>query len=103
MLNKDIHNELDKKEVRDFLGQFLCKERLLGRATEIEYLEKELEIIKERLIHCRNHQAIIQLIESNEWEEFDISDEVPYDKDTYFPFIGTKEEYETLKNIIEKE
>ena len=77
MENKDIHNDLDKKEIRDFLAQWERREGLLGRASEIEYLEKELEKIKERLIHCRNHKAVLTLIESNGWEQFDLSDDIP--------------------------
>ena len=103
MKNEDIHNSLPKKEVRDFLGQLTHKEGLLGSEFEIRYLEKELEKIKERLIHCRKHRAVVTLIESNGWKEFDVSDDVPYSKDSYFPFIGTEEEFEVLKKKLEKE
>ncbi len=97
MKNEDIHNDLSKKEIRDFLGQWSWREGLLGRASEIEYLEKELERIIEGLIHCRNHRAVMTLIESNGWEEFGSSELVPYNGHIYFPFIGTKEEFELLK------
>ena len=103
MKNEDIHNDLPKKEIRDFLGQLLHKERLLGTASEIKYLEKTIKEAEERLIHCRNHQAVIQLIKSNGWEEFDSSEYIPYKEDTYFPFIGIEEEFELLKKKIEKE
>lgn len=103
MDNKDIHNGLDKKEIRDFLSKQSRREGFLGRHSEIEYLEKELERIKERLIHCRNHKAIITLIESIGWESFDLDDIVPYNKDTYFPFIGTKEEFEALEERLNEE
>ena len=103
MINEDIHNGLDKKEIHDFLGQWSWREGFLGRASEIEYLEKELERIKERLIHCRNHQAVIALIKSNDWKEFDVSEHVPYNNDTYFLFIGTKEEFEFLEKKVKKE
>src|SRR5574337_1063376 len=96
MDNKDIHNGLDKKEIRDFLGQCERREGILGRSSEIEDLEKELERIEERLVHCKNHLAIETLIELNGWQLFDISDDIPYDKYTYFPFIGTEKEFELL-------
>ncbi len=103
MKNEDIHNGLDKKEIRNFLGQWIWREGLLGRASEIEYLEKVIERIKEKLIHCRNHQAVTTLIESNNWENFDSSEIVPYKSETYFPFIGTKEEFENLQTKIKQE
>lgn len=102
MENEDIHNELDKED-RDLLGQLLHKERLLDYTCVIEYLEKELERIKRRLTHCRNHQALLTLIKSNNWKEFDSSELAPYNEDTYFPFIGTEEEYKALKKKVEKE
>ena len=102
MNNNDIHNGLDKKEIRDLLGQWLWREGALGTSSEIKYLEKELERIKERLIHCRNHQAVIALINSNGWKDFDVSENIPYNNDTYFPFIGTKEEFEDLKKKTKK-
>ena len=103
MDNKDIHNELDKKEIRDFLGQWSRREGFLGRYSEIEYLEKEIERIKERLVHCRNHKAVLTLIESNGWKDFDLDNYVPYDEDNYFPFVGTKEEFEELKKKAKKD
>jgi len=96
MENKDIHNGLDKKEIRDFLAQWSYREGFLGRGSEIEYLEKQLEEIKERLIHCRNHKAVLSLIESNGWKDFDLDTLVPYNHDTYFPFVGTEKEFEEL-------
>ena len=103
MKNENIHNDLPKKEIRDFLGQWSHREGFLGRAFEIEYLEKSIKEAEERLIHCRNHQAIIQLIKSNDWEKFDVSHKIPYEEVTYFPFIGTEEEYNKLIKKIENE
>lgn len=103
MKNEDIHSDIPKKEIRDFLGQWSHREGFLGDASEIKYLEKTIKEAEERLIHCRNHRAVITLIKSNGWKEFDISDEISYRKDTYFPFIGTEEEFESLKNKIKNE
>ena len=103
MKNEDIHNGLPKKEIRDLLAQWNRREGMLGRSSEIEYIEKEISKLKERLVHCRNHQGILSLIESNGWKEFDISDDISYDEDEYFPFIGTKEEFELLYDKIRQE
>ncbi len=104
MENKDIHNGLDKKEIRDFLAQLTHKESFLGRLSEINFLEKELEKIKERLIHCKNHKATLTLIELNGWKKFDLSDVIPYNKDTYFPFVGTEKEFELfMKRMVNEQ
>lgn len=103
MLNVNIHSGLDKKEIRDFLAKSERNEGILGRSSEIEYLEKELERIKERLNHAKNHRAIITLIELNGWQVFGVSDDIPYDKDTYFPFIGTEEEFKMFYDRLLKE
>lgn len=58
MENEDVHNRLDKKEIRDYIGK---------------------------------------LLESNNWQVFDISELVPCHDESYYPFIGTEEEFETFK------
>lgn len=97
MKSEDIHNGLDKENLRNYLSKLERTEAFQGRAGEIPYLEKELERIKERLIHCKNHEAIITMIKINGWELFDVEDFVPYNKDTYFLFLGTNKEFESLK------
>lgn len=103
MKNEEIHNGLDKKEIRDFLSQWKRREGLIGRASEIGFIESEIKELQERLIHCKNHLGITSLIESNGWKEFDVSDDVPYDKDTYFSFLGTEEEFKKFCDKIIQE
>ena len=47
MKNEDIHSDLPKKEIRDFLGQLSCKESRHGYAHEIEYIENEIKRLEE--------------------------------------------------------
>jgi len=113
MKSSQIHNGLDKKEIRDFLSmQFvkLYEDEQLNKKTgvhvhyddpfewvikdseaQIEYLKKLIEINKSR-------QAILQVIKMNGWEEWDVSDETENDLQTKLKmnFIGEKTEYKKL-------
>ena len=93
MKNENIHNNLPQKELRDFLSKYERKEGLLGGHSKIEDIEKEIKELQEKLKHIIIHQTILNSIRSIGWKLFDISDDIPYDKDNYFPFIGTDEEY----------
>lgn len=113
MKSSEIHNGLDKKEIRDFLSMQFVKlyedeqqNKKVGVHThyddpfewaikdaeaQIEYLKKLIEINKSR-------QAILQVIKMNGWEEWDVSDETENDLQTKLKmnFIGEKTEYKKL-------
>ena len=120
MKNSEIHNGLDKREIRDFLSLALVKaydEEFANKREEIPYhhnpqhcfrwaiddaevqikhLQKHVEILKIK-------EAIIRLIHINGWEVFDMSDEITKDLPYKLKmnFIGTEAEHEELKNKIE--
>lgn len=113
--NKDIHNGLEKSEIRDFLSEGLLtilrleldnkKEVVLSNGKyDLDYHIREaqanLNYWKTNLQLLHNKAAILSLIEQSNWEEHDVSDETLLDgNDFYMSFIGTKEEYETfIKN-----
>jgi hypothetical protein len=117
MKNSEIHNSLDKKEIRDFLSiglvQLFEEEKKNKRdciffdngdmlewgikdaEAHIEYFKKYIEISKSK-------QAIIRLIKMNNWQEFDVSDETQKDlsHSLALSFIGTEEEYKNLLKQI---
>ena len=120
MKSSEIHNGLEKSEIRDFLSIGLLKldkeenenkkessnynrEVVLDwcirdAEAQIKYLKKYIEI-------NRGRQAIITLIKMNDWEEFDVSDETENDLkyNQWMSFIGTEEEHkELLKSIKDK-
>lgn len=101
MKNKDIHKGLPKAEIRDFLAE-QYKHTSWASGT-VSYLEKQIEKLQAQLIMAKKHEAALQLIESQGWETWDISDEVPYNSDTYFPFVGTEEERDALLEAIKSE
>ena len=98
MENKDIHNDFYDSEVRDFLAKELTQARIECDLSfvSVEYVEKQIREFQRILKYVKKVRAIRCLIAEKKWEEHDISDEVRYDKKTYFPFIGTKEEYDKL-------
>lgn len=96
MQNINIHQGMDKKEIRDFLAKELQK----GFAeAPIEFLENEIKRLQECLERSKKYEACMTLIRQNGWEIFDISDDIAdYHKETYFPFVGTEEEKNLLKS-----
>ena len=104
MKNKEIHDCLLNKEARDFLGKNLHKSTISGGPADINFIKKQIKELEELLIHCENYKALKTLIKTNKWEVFDVSDEVlSYDKNEYFPFIGTQSEYEALEKKIKND
>ena len=99
MDNKDIHKNLPNEVVRDMLAPMLGHSYL----GEVEFIEKKLKELNNDLLIAKNAAAAMQLIDSSGWEIFDISDEIPYNSKTYFPFIGTQEEYDALLKALESE
>jgi len=100
MKNEDIHKGLSQAKIRDFLANEYKRNRVLGTASS---LEKEIEKLQAQLIMAKKHEAARQLIESQGWEDWDVSNEVPYNSSTYFPFVGTEEEHDALLEAIKSE
>jgi hypothetical protein len=113
MKNSEIHNGLDKKEIRDFLSiEFvkLFKEETDNKKDILSYdeedpfgwcvkdAEAQIKYLKKYIEINRSKQVLVQLIKNNGWDEFDVSDET--EKDLPYSlrmnFIGTKEEYNFL-------
>lgn len=100
MKNEDIHKGIPQAGIRDFLSN--AYERTWTPGT-VSSLEKEIEELQERLVTAKKHRAAYELIESQGWEDWDVSDEVPYNAGTYFPFVGTEKEYNALLKAIKLE
>jgi len=97
MHNEDIHKDLDKFEIRDFLSKQLRDELCgCGFYYDIEQLETYLDKAQKQLKHAKSVNAIKHLIETLGWKDFDISDIVGYDPKTYFTFLGTNAEFEKV-------
>lgn len=94
MKNNEIHDGLDKKEIRDFLAKEFNKVPCSGN---IEEAQKELSEAQKRLDGIIKRRVIERLISDNKWNIFDISDDIEdYKPGTFFQFVGTEEEYKKL-------
>lgn len=100
MENKDIHDKLSRKEVRDYLAKEYITYESFGN---IEYIENQIKELQNELVKAKRFDAIKTIIEIENWKEFDCSEIVQYKSKTYFPFIGTEEEFKNLENKIKKE
>jgi hypothetical protein len=117
MKSSEIHNGLDKKEIRDFLSigfLKLYKEEIeniketfpYDREDPFEWCikdsEAQIKFLKKYIEINRGKQGIRQLIVFSGWEEWDVSDET--EKDLPYSlamnFIGTKKEYDHLLELI---
>jgi hypothetical protein len=115
MKNSEIHNGLDKKEIRDFLSMGFVKafeEEFKNKKKEYSYnaqdpfewvvkdAESQIKYFKRLIEITRGKQAIRQLIKDNGWDEFDVSDEterdLPHCYSLKMNFIGTQKEYDFL-------
>ncbi len=103
MENKDIHNDFSEKEIRDYLSKQYRKERYNCHwNTDINFLKKEIEEHRKMLESAIAYNVLGVLIKNKGWKIFDISDDVKYNEESYFEFIGTEEEFKELINKINK-
>jgi hypothetical protein len=119
MKNSEIHNGLEKKEIRDFLGIQLLRlyeEEVMNKKPTFPYnrnavdpfewsikdTEAQIETLKKSLDVLKGKQAIVKLIAMNGWNEYDISDiierDMPYS--LKMNFIGTEKEHSELQKIL---
>lgn len=88
------HSGLKDSGVRDFLAKqtrpnnvFTCE-----NADTRKHLVNRVKKAKADLEAYDTGQALRRMFEEFGWTVYDVSDHVEYDKRTYMPFIGTKEE-----------
>lgn len=119
MKNSEIHLGLPNAIMRDFLAMAMIKNHNQSCENKKEFLprldgeyfdwavkdcEREIEFQKRRLINIKETCAILTLIKSQGWKEFDVSDETENDtgEKLHLNFIGTEEEYQELLSKIKK-
>jgi len=102
MQNVNIHDDFEEKDIRDFLGRQYQRTSMQALSGSVEWIENEIARLQKQLKSVREHLAVKELLKMQGWEAFDISDEVPYNPDTYFNFVGTEQEYEALIEKCQK-
>lgn len=96
MKNEEIHRGFSQSEIRDFLAQELRESQKEGGFVSVEYAEDQIK-------HFQKFEATKYLMTEKGWEDWDITDYILYDRETYFPFVGTEEERNKLLETLKKE
>ena len=102
MNNKSIHEGLSQKEIRDFLAQQLRQGERKGGLTSREDVEDQIRRLQVLLKSIKKVEMMRTLIEEKGWKEWDASDYILYDRESYFPFVGTEEEYNKFLELVKK-
>ena len=97
---EEIHEGLDKKEIRDFLGKQFNK---VDFVNSIKIAEEKLKEAELNLKNARIREGIIEIIKEFGWWYFDDSDIIEnYNEETFTYFIGTEEEIKTLRKKVKE-
>lgn len=93
MKNIDKHAALPSSNIRDFLAKQLG----YGYEGEVENIKSRIAGLQKELEIAKRSQAARDLIKSNGWEQFDVSDDIEdYKSSEYFSFVGTQEELDLV-------
>jgi len=102
MKNEDIHKSFNHADIRDFLGRAFHSSQG-GGVGELRTIDKKIQELNDRRKAVIMGMAVKDLAAMLDWEEWDISALVPYDNKTYFPFVGTETEFDTIVSTIKAE
>lgn len=95
MKNLEKHQSLSDSHVRDFLA----KKVGYSFEGEVEMLTDQIAALQQQLETAKESRAALELIKSRGWKDFDVSESIDdYSRSSYFPFIGTDEEYASIFN-----
>lgn len=100
MKQDEIHERTNNKEIRDYCGKQLNALAVKGHYGDVDYFERALKDVLEQLKGAKQYNALLQIIEMNGWERFDVSENLEnYKSSNYFEFIGTEKEYGALCSL----
>jgi hypothetical protein len=94
LTNENKHFGLIEKDLRDAISKML-KEN--NHYEPVEYLEERIRELNIRLAQARITDGLLEIMKQKKWKDYDVSEYVDYDNKTYFNFIGTEKEYNSLK------
>lgn len=93
MRSGEQHKELEREEVRTFLAKEVQAAYRHGAVLDTTSIEAEITNLQLKLEASKRLKAALYLIQSQGWQEFDVSDGiVDYVSETYYPFVGTEAE-----------
>jgi hypothetical protein len=88
------HKGMSDEILRDFFSDIVSDHEGLFTEEGLGVLERELERTRKRVEATKRNLAIKGLMQERGWEDWDQSDLVPYNPETYRMFIGSEEEFE---------
>ncbi len=92
MLAKEIHNGLDKQEIRDFLGVEVGE---CWDASNPEFYKEEITRLEKKLERAKKKEALIALMNHLGWKDFDVSEFYTLEVgENWVQFIGTQEDFD---------
>jgi hypothetical protein len=109
MKDTELHNNLEKKEVRNVLAKMLVdagssnKQPIYihqkGWDGSIDNAKQHIEYYKKEVEKYETYKAVEILSKQYNWQEYDLSDYIEKTGRLYMSFFGTKSEYlELCKN-----
>lgn len=95
MRNEEVHQGLEKKEVRDLLAEQFRGTGWVGSVTHgVQWYEEEIARLQEKLALARRHVAVREIATEYGWQFYDISDSyTDYAPKGCLDFVGTAEEH----------
>lgn len=102
MKNDNIHDDLNQKEIRDFLAQQLRQGERKGGLISRKDVEDQIRRLEALLKSIKKVEMMRILIGEKGWKEWDASNYIFYHRESYFPFVGTEEEYNKFLELVKK-
>lgn len=93
MNNQDIHVGLKSAEMRDLLSKQYEICFSAANYMHPDDIRKKIEELEQALVAAETLVGIRSVLEMIGWERWDCSEDVPYDRDKVFCFVGTAEEF----------
>ena len=102
MNDTKIHEGLENKVIRDFLGREITK---TWGARAVDVIQRHIQELQHELQRARRQEALLALMEYLGWDEFDVPDHVSRTpgEEYWMQFIGTDEEFSQLQHRLQEE
>lgn len=97
----EIYDGVPEKEIRLFLGSNLECFSLDNAKRMRDSVQESIAELKQKLEVLEKEVAVHTLIQSKGWSCYDISDYVKPNKDNYGVFIGTREEFSKVSDMLD--
>ncbi len=94
MKNSKIHSMYSESMIRDFLSKEYEEGYKKSGYQSVSSIEKQIEKLQKELEYAKKRESSIVLMTDKGWDVFDVSDCIEDYGPDFFPFVGTKTEYD---------